>query len=304
MKNLPLIISLAIVFSGCTQPISSSILEYSQINKQIESYDQNIDKLSKTNAFNGFGVSIECPDKITKHLEQLLSSLPDSSIFLNDSHFYNNMDCTSNLNTQANNDCQSFSQSYFQNIIDSNRFNILNGCLYDGESKALNYNLLAYQETDFFGTKAQGLELLNEWFRYQDANNLYIYLQGGRGNGQSFNGSYLVLNLNSGQIQGQSVKLPNTQNLILSPNKKKAIEAQASQLYLFDFIKAKQEKPIYQIPTSEAIFDCIYGEVLIPEAITWQDDSTIIVQSYKEDSFDSGCADQVFIKQTNHVINL
>jgi len=181
-------------------------------------------------------------------------------------------------------------EKQIQKVINANRFNVVNGCLYDGQNKALNYNLFAYSHTEYFGQKIDRIgEYADEWFRFEDNNKLYIFLKGAAGcGGCVFNGPYLIINLSSGLIEGKYFDLPYLPNLVLSPNKKVAIEAtwdedgNNTKLYLFDFTINKRKKLIYEIPKDKSILIQGDGVYLANGAINWDNDSTIKIQLYEK----------------------
>jgi len=147
-------------------------------------------------------------------------------------------------------------EDQIQKIINANRFNVVHGCLYDGQNKALKYNINTYFQTEYFGKKIDDAGLyVSEWFRFEDNNKLYIYLSWmWECFGCVINGPYLIIDLNSGSIEGKYSDLPYHSRLVLSPNKKVAIEVEnrneeglvKTKFYLFDFITNKRGKLIYE----------------------------------------------------------
>ena len=193
-------------------------------------------------------------------------------------------------------------EKQIQDTIDANRFNIINGCLYDGERKALNYNLFAYTQTDFFTKKTDRIgEYADEWFRFEHNNKLYIYLNGAAGcGGCIFNGPYLIIDLNSGLVEGKVADLPYLPYLVLSPNKKIAIESDwddsyITKLYLFDFLNNKRGKLLFEVPEDKTILIGGHGVFLSEGAIIWSNSSEIKIQLY-EKSETGGLAKSEYIK--------
>jgi hypothetical protein len=192
-------------------------------------------------------------------------------------------DCVKEINEE---------QQQIQKVVNANRFNLINGCLYDGKNKALNYNLFTYMHTEYFGQKIENpMEVADEWFRFEDDNNLYVYLSGAGGcGGCIFNGQYLKIDLESGLIEGKYSDLPFLPYLILSPNKKVAIEAtfdkdsKNAKLYVFDFLTNSRQELVYTVSEDVTIFTQGDGVYVVNDAINWEDDSRLMVQLYEKDT--------------------
>ncbi|MBD3231406.1 hypothetical protein GF322_01970 [Candidatus Dependentiae bacterium] len=256
-----------------------------------QKYDKEISNLVKNNYFNG----ITSPDIIScsNNIKDEVKSTENKMSFyggrtVNGLKYDKKNNCI-----RWNKDCEeeilNSEEKQIQKIINRNRFNVINGCLYDGQNKALKYNLFAYTHTDFFGQKTDGIgEAANEWFRFEHNNNLYIFLKGGAGcGGCVFNGPYLIINLNSGAIKGEYSDLPYLPYLVLSPNKKMALEANwdegnNTKIYLFDFITNKREKLIFEIPKDKSILVQGHGVYLMEDAVIWVDNSTVKIQLYEQ----------------------
>ncbi len=256
-----------------------------------QKYDKEINNLVKDNYFNG----ITSPDIIncSNDIEDEIKSTERKM------SFYGGR-TVNGLNYDRKNNCIRWSkdceeeilnseEKQIQKIINANKFNVVNGCLYDGQNKALNYNLFAYTPTEYFGQKIDRIGgYADEWFRFEDNNKLYIFLKGAAEcGGCVFNGPYLIINLNSGSIEGKYSDLPYLLYLILSPNKKVAIEAtwdedNDTKLYLYNFVTNKREKLIYEIPEDKSVLVQGHGVYLMEDAITWVDNSSVKVQLYEK----------------------
>ncbi len=193
---------------------------------------------------------------------------------------------------------------YYQ--LNNNAYNLINGCLYKGDEKVFDYNLLVKRGMGYFSDE-DNLEIpenrightwenASEWFRFEDDNNLYIYLKGGAGcGGCIFNGPYLKIDLNTGEVEGYKMKKEYIPNVELSLDKKKAIITEffysldndtglssrgAIKLYLYDFVKNKRVREVYEVPGDKTILFEGMGANVIDNSITWVDENRIQIINY------------------------
>lgn len=203
-----------------------------------------------------------------------------------------------------------------QQEIASKQYRVLNGCLYKGNDRVFEHNLLIMvQDGDFgeeyvVGSEAyarRGLgEYAVEWFRFVREGKLHIFLKGGAGcGGCAFNGPYIVIDLSSGTVRLDSADLPYLPNLVLSPDHKHGItfdyqitkneegklEFSNVRLISFDFVTFLS-KPIVTIPDSVAVLEAGMGEFFAQNAVTWKSNSLISVQPYKGSIFTNGVWDE------------
>ncbi|MBU1165178.1 hypothetical protein KKA15_06505 [Patescibacteria group bacterium] len=180
--------------------------------------------------------------------------------------------------------------------LESNKYNIINGCFYGNGERMSTFNLLAEVSLEKpEGQKGLG-EGANEWFRFKDGDNLHIYLSGGAGcAGCFFIGPYLVVNTKTEEYKLHFADLPNWLGwgylVFTSPDGKQAIEVVLGgnnekniQLHLYDFKTNQRLKRVYTIPNDAAILSYGHGLYLtVDNAINWIDNNTIEVQLYERD---------------------
>ena len=111
---------------------------------------------------------------------------------------------------------------------------------------------------------------------------------------------YLIIDLNSGLVEGKVADLPYLPYLVLSPNKKIAIESDwddsyITKLYLFDFLNNKRGKLLFEVPEDKTILIGGHGVFLSEGAIIWSNSSEIKIQLY-EKSETGGLAKSEYIK--------
>lgn len=171
-----------------------------------------------------------------------------------------------------------------------NEYNFVNGCLYHNEDRVFQYNLFLSEKIDMRG------EDIKEWFRFKDKNKLFIFLRSGAGcGGCIYNGPYLVIDLNSGDVQVKNADLPYLPHLVLSPDKKSAIEFTYNsklgdtgdiigdiKLYLYDFIKLERTSLVYEIPENYTIVSMGHGFYLQAGSVVFLDDTKIGIQLYEK----------------------
>lgn len=177
--------------------------------------------------------------------------------------------------------------------VSSNQYNIVNGCLYRNNDRVFEYNLLVYDFAGFFDEKTSLGEWAEEWFRFTENQNLYIFLKGAAGcGGCVFNGPYLVVDLESETIEMKYADLPYLPKLILSPSKKLAIEVDWAdylsednliKLYLYDFLTTQRTNLVYELPDDKTILIQGHGVYVIKDAISWLNNSTIQIQLFEKD---------------------
>ncbi|HZJ41977.1 MAG TPA: hypothetical protein VFD51_03105 [Patescibacteria group bacterium] len=190
-----------------------------------------------------------------------------------------------------------------QQEIKENKYNLINGCLYNDGIRALDFDLRAYYQTNFFGQDlgpkfgvgltAGTFQATYEWFRFEHDNKLFIFLKNTAGcGGCAFNGHYLEIDLESGKITGKYQDgLYSYFNTILSPDKKRAItvswddEDYNTELYLYDFTDFSK-KLIFTIPEDRSILDIEYARAQRDDAITWLNNNTISLQLFEKNGGD------------------
>lgn len=184
-----------------------------------------------------------------------------------------------------------------QDSIAKNRFNIVNGCLYDGEKRMLEKTMLyQYHNTNLFinnpREKNMG-ESIDEWFRFKNNDKIFIYLRGkSRCNGCLFNGLYIVINKETGSVKGKINNLLTDSEMILSPNNKLAIEISYPKgenykkdnidIWIHDFIHNKKRR-LLKIPKSKTILAMEDKSSLVDKAIVWTSKRTVEIQLFEKD---------------------
>lgn len=173
------------------------------------------------------------------------------------------------------------------------RFTVVNGCLYDNGEKKLKYSFDTYLRTDFFGKNylsgglGESMAESSEWFRFENAGKLYIFLQGGVT--QLNVGPYLVIDQTSGIVEGGNIPGGAQDRWFISPNKNRAIiidnfpegnDKSIVRLYVYEFTTGKQRQ-IFQLPENRSI--TFWGDGPLYGGISWIDDTKIKVDLYEKD---------------------
>jgi len=207
--------------------------------------------------------------------------------------------------------------------IDKYDYNVVNGCLFNKGESIFEENLFTKVIYGDFGEeylrtrapedrKTMG-ESAVEWFRFEDKGKLYVFLKGAAGcGGCIYNDPYLLINLNTSNVQLKHGDIPYLPNLFLSPDRKKAIEVEfeqinisdterkfPTQLYLYNFLTLERGELIYEVPEDSTILSMGHG--FYPMGISWLDDSTIQVQLFENSN---GTAIYIFETENgrnNHV---
>lgn len=187
-----------------------------------------------------------------------------------------------------------------QNSLANNRFNIVNGCLYDGEKRMMEKTILyQYNNTDFFVNnlreKNMG-ESVDEWFRFKKNDKIFIYLQGkSRCDGCVFSGLYIVINKKTGAVKGEINNSLGSSNIILSPNNKLAIEIPYLEdenyrkddmyIWLHDFVHNKKTK-LLKIPKNKTILSMEDNKSKMKNSVVWTDKRTVEIQLFEKNESD------------------
>ncbi len=189
-----------------------------------------------------------------------------------------------------------------------NEYNVVNGCLYKNSEKVFDKNLYSLIKAGEFGERfisnklGKGIgENANEWFRFEDNGKLYIFIYGTAGcGGCFFSGPYLEIDLASGLIEKASTTaIPVKYNMVISPNKKKAVEVsfvtdydkekgeiiKDTTFYIFDFLTFKRTNFIYKLSADKSIIECGDGCRVAPNSIEWVTNDMIKVQPFKHDNW-------------------
>jgi len=193
----------------------------------------------------------------------------------------------------------SINENKIQAEINTNKYNLINGCLYKNGIKALDSDLNSYYKTDFFGLNLESkfgasltpgtLQSTFEWFRFENNNKLFIFLKNTAScGGCVFVGHYLVIDLKTEEISGKYQDgMTNPFNTILSPDNKGAITVSwdnvsyKTDLYLENFTDFSK-KSIYTVPSDKAILYVGYGVQPETGAISWINNKTIAVQLFEK----------------------
>jgi hypothetical protein len=188
---------------------------------------------------------------------------------------------------------------------ESDTYEVLQGCLYYRGERVFLKNLYSLALAGAFGepykeglgtdpeTGAKPLgELLDEWFRFSHNGDLYIFLKGGAGCECWFDGPYLVIDELTSRIEFKSADIPDEQNIIRSPNNKRAIEfeffwsdgypdSNEQVFYLYDFTALKRVRELYRVPAGATMVICELGCSPMLEAVHWVDDTHIEIHPVK-----------------------
>jgi hypothetical protein len=180
------------------------------------------------------------------------------------------------------------------------RYNIVNECLYDND-KLISVTPLSHSlingdfgekyHAEFFNIFVS--ELLFEWHRFIDENKLYILIAGNAGCGGCWdNGPYLIIDLETGNIEKKFFDFPYLGNVIFSPNGDKLIYIN-TQNSNFEFnlnnqvlsvldIPSLSSKEIYEVPTNQSLIDSGYISYFIKDAIIWDSNREVRVAQIKK----------------------
>lgn len=177
--------------------------------------------------------------------------------------------------------------------IAKNRFNILDGCMYDQGSRLFEktiHNMIIDGE---FGDSVKIGEAANEWFRFVSNNNMYFFFVGGAGcGGCSYAGPFLKINLQNGSIEKNTYNdIPYPPNVEISLDKTQAIVLSGTQgsgenageLYLYNFLTGEKVKTILQLVSRDGYQVCGDGCYLADGVVTWVDSQTVSIQKFKMD---------------------
>lgn len=226
--------------------------------------------------------------------ERVVSGKRD--IIINGKHFHGMTGC---LNWNESCDKIEGEKVQKKGEVDKHRYNIVNSCLYDNGKRVSEKNLLLrkldgeFEPEPGFGDDIKAdishyPEFLEEWMRYEHDGKLYIYLETGAGcGGCYFNGPYLEIDEKSGNVLLKEANLPWILTLILSPDKKMAIEVEMSRdgdgkhIFLYDIIARKRVKEIHTVPDNMTVVYDGDGTYPIPDSFAWLDDKTIKITQFK-----------------------
>lgn len=193
-----------------------------------------------------------------------------------------------------------------KNITSNNKYNFVNGCLYKDGISIFNYSMQNYFMVGFFNNNSDIIiESIDEWFRFENNNKLYIFLLLSNTRGPASGGYYLEIDLLSDQIKAKKEKIP--YNIIRHENNKKAIEiddgSDSIKLYLFDLIEVKRKELIYEIPKNKTLL--ITGDGLsipIEDAIKWINQDTISIQLYETGNPYEGLVSEIEVEENGKTV--
>lgn len=188
-----------------------------------------------------------------------------------------------------------FGNQFGVNELVHNSYTIANidyiSCLYGPDGLvALPYTLQYYEKNNFFGVGINyPEEKIVEWFRYENDNKLYIYLNIILPPGSSYlNKHVVVVDLQNKEISGEIKKSPFIDSLSLSPNKKIALELDDNKLYLYDFISNARLSLVMDLePYMKSDNKNIYNiglqdesGLLLDGAISWINNQEVQIQIF------------------------
>jgi hypothetical protein len=188
-----------------------------------------------------------------------------------------------------------FNNQFGVNESINNSYRIVNidyvSCLYGPDSLvALPYTLQYYEKNNFFGIgKNYPEEKIVEWFKYEDDNKLYIYLNITLPPGDSYLDKHiLVIDLKNKEISGEIKDSPYIEALSLSPNKKHSVELDDKKLHLYNFVLNIRQGLVidlepYMKIDNEKIYDIGLQDesgLLLDGAISWINDQEIQIQLF------------------------
>lgn len=204
--------------------------------------------------------------------------------------------------------------------LDSNKYNIIDGCFYRDGEKVFDYNLLVMRALGYFGKRydlADRKEFddnfrgsLNELSRFEEGEYLYIYLKGSNGRTGFASGPYLKINLKTDKIEGGNINEEYVKYMKLSLDRKEAIVTDIEmisdesvqqtkrgkiKLFLYDFIEGKRVREIYEISEDKTILYEGMGYNMIEDSIVWIDDYRIQLTLYGK----SGIGEAECLTSTN-----
>ncbi len=178
----------------------------------------------------------------------------------------------------------------FDDIVANNRYSVFDNYLWHGNKKIFNENLVNYIKDDRVEyNKLSGVE---EWFRYEENNKLFIFL---RGSNEVIGFSlkyYIELDkekdvakiqydnsfpiLNSPSILFDPPYSPNKENIYFVKFDDKDLES----IYVYNW-KNKVETKVLDIPKNETLVSCGEGCWVTSGLISWIDNNHIKVKTFK-----------------------
>ncbi|MDF2379613.1 MAG: hypothetical protein P1V18_05370 [Candidatus Gracilibacteria bacterium] len=201
----------------------------------------------------------------------------------------------------------------FQDEFVRRKYNIVNECLYaDGElvsETPLRHALFA---GDFGGPEynIEGLnlftsEILFEWHRFIRDNHLYVLISGNAGcGGCLWNGPYLVIELDTGEVQKKYYDFPYNPYVSFSPDGDKMISISMSDQYTFNVddqklflldIPTGVTQEIYTVPSDQSLIGIDVFPFFVLDAIIWDSNDEVRIAQIKKtentDEYVRGSAD-------------
>jgi hypothetical protein len=179
-----------------------------------------------------------------------------------------------------------------EEVLESNVFNDINGCLYKDGKRFIKYNFYAYVNAGFFAFydfRGKGFgDFVHEWFHFEKGGIRYIFLTGGSGCGGCVGvGPVVKINLKTNEVRFEHYSLPYYYLTAISPDKTKILGVTGDQnesvVKVYDLVKGGESKVIYRVPKDRSIIQFVAGRDLCSGSLTWLDNKNVVVRDYDKD---------------------